>query len=342
VHEREPEGGPAWFDDSDPEVDSPGIQEASRSYHLFFVCPEGEAFNYETEIVSIAERDWDGNEDESELPMETVAGSGRTGWSVAVSLIAPFAVVTLSDMETYEDGSSSGPTLESHAFSETGQRLLRRLVKSARNGSARTKSKAARDMKKRTVLLDHIQPNEAAIVLQRLLAVHPELLAEAEEISRMVLGDVSFESIAGDVEDSIRQLDLDDLNGRAGRHSWGYTEPSEAAWGLLEEVVEPFVEDMKRNLSLGLDEEAFEICKGIVLGLYQCRDESGDDFLGWASDFPAEAATDAVTDWVAGIRQGSSRKLRGEDCALLLRQFVDQHVPEWQWINEKAHGKLGK
>ena len=122
MHEREPEGGPAWFDDSDPEVDSPGIQEASRSYHLFFVCPEGEAFNYETEIVSIAERDWDGNEDESELPMETVAGSGRTGWSVAVSLIAPFAVVTLSDMETYEDGSSSGPTLESHAFSETGQR----------------------------------------------------------------------------------------------------------------------------------------------------------------------------------------------------------------------------
>lgn len=50
VHEREPEGGPAWFDDSDPEEDPPDDQEPSRSYHLFFVCPEGEAFNYETEI----------------------------------------------------------------------------------------------------------------------------------------------------------------------------------------------------------------------------------------------------------------------------------------------------
>jgi hypothetical protein len=65
---------------------------------------------------------------------------------------------------------------------------------------ARTKSKAARDIKKKSGLPDKIQPDEAAIVLQRLLAVHPELLAEAEEIARMTLGDVSFESIAGDVE----------------------------------------------------------------------------------------------------------------------------------------------
>ena len=192
-----------------------------------------------------------------------------------------------------------------------------------------------RDMKKKTGLLDHIQPDEAAIVLQRLLTVHPELLAEAEEISRMTLGDVSFESIAGDVEDSIRQLDLDDLNGRAGRHSWGYTEPTEAAWELLGEAVEPFVEDMKRHLGLGLHAEAFEICKGIVLGLYQCRDASGDEFLSWAEDFPAAAAGNALAEWIAAGKQGSW-KLPGTDRALLLRQFVDKHVPEWQWINGKV------
>jgi hypothetical protein len=43
----------------------------SRSYHLFFVCPEGEAFTYETEIESIAEPDWDVDEEETELPKET-------------------------------------------------------------------------------------------------------------------------------------------------------------------------------------------------------------------------------------------------------------------------------
>ncbi len=124
AHEREPVPRPVWFHDSDDDDDPPlDDQEPSRSYHLFFVCPEGEAFNDETEIETIAEPHWDEDEDESELSMETVAGSGRTGLAVAVSLIAPFAVITLSDMETYEDGSFSEPTVESHGFTETGQRI---------------------------------------------------------------------------------------------------------------------------------------------------------------------------------------------------------------------------
>jgi hypothetical protein len=123
VHESEPEGGAVWFDDSDEEEDPPDDREPSRSYHLFFVCPEGKAFSYETEIERFAEPDREVDEDESELPREVIAGRGRTGWSVAVSLLAPFAVITLGDMETFEDGSSCGPTLESHAIAETGQRI---------------------------------------------------------------------------------------------------------------------------------------------------------------------------------------------------------------------------
>ena len=38
---------------------------------------------------------------------------------------------------------------------------------------------------------------------------------------------------------------------------------------ILEEMLEPFVEDMKRHLELGLEAEALEICKGLVLGCYR-------------------------------------------------------------------------
>jgi hypothetical protein len=122
VHEREPEDGPVWFDHADSEEDPPDDQERSRSYHLFFVCPEGKAFTYKTERESLGEP---GEEDEgeNEWPMETVTGTGRTGWSVAVSLLAPFAVITLSDMETFEDSSTSDPSIESHGFTEMGQRI---------------------------------------------------------------------------------------------------------------------------------------------------------------------------------------------------------------------------
>jgi hypothetical protein len=121
-HEREPGGEPVWFDDSDPEEDPPDNQKFSRSYHLFFVCPEGEAFTHETEIESFAEPSGEEEESGDELSMETVAGDGKTGWSVAVSLLAPFAVITLSDMATFEDGSTSEPSIESQGYSDTGQR----------------------------------------------------------------------------------------------------------------------------------------------------------------------------------------------------------------------------
>jgi hypothetical protein len=123
VHEREADGGPIWFDSSDPEEDPPDDSVPSRSYHLFFVCPEGEAFTYECEIESLAEPECEEDWNEDEMPMETVAGRGRTGWSVAVSLLAPFAVVTLSDMDTFEDGTTLEPSIESHGVTETGQRI---------------------------------------------------------------------------------------------------------------------------------------------------------------------------------------------------------------------------
>jgi hypothetical protein len=135
-------------------------------------------------------------------------------------------------------------------------------------------------------VLDKLQPGEAALLLERFIAAHPDFRNEAERIAHSVLGGVSFCEIADEVEDAIRQFDLDDLNSRAGAHSWGYTEPTEAAWELPDEALQPFIEDMKRHLGLGLQDEALEICQGIVLELYRVRDESEDEFLGWAANFP--------------------------------------------------------
>lgn len=123
VHERKPDGGPVWFDHSDPVEDPPDDQERSRSYHLFFVCPQGKAFAYQTEIESYAEPGGEDGGSEEEWPVEAVAGHGRTGWSVGVSLLAPFSVITLSEMEVFEDGSTSEPSIESQGFTETGQRM---------------------------------------------------------------------------------------------------------------------------------------------------------------------------------------------------------------------------
>jgi hypothetical protein len=43
---------PAWQDSAaDPEEDPPDDVERSRSYHMFFVGPEGEPFTFETKTL---------------------------------------------------------------------------------------------------------------------------------------------------------------------------------------------------------------------------------------------------------------------------------------------------
>jgi hypothetical protein len=196
------------------------------------------------------------------------------------------------------------------------------------------KGQAARkDTGRRT--LERLKPEEAAGVLRHLLEVHPELASEAEGMARSLLHQVDYEDIAAEIEDEIRALDYEVLNARAGRHEWGYVEPSEAAWEILEETVEPLREDMKRHLELGLEAEALEICKGLVLGCYRLSERAGGDVLGWAPDFPGEAAGHALEVWYNGTDHPKSGAARRKKRPPLPADFLSL-VPKWIPLIERV------
>ena len=67
-------------------------------------------------------------------------------------------------------------------------------------------------------------------------------------------------------------------------------EPSEAAWELLNESIEGTQADMRRRYEAGMKAGAEKVCQGIVLGLHEVDGINSDGALGWAPDFPAEAA----------------------------------------------------
>ncbi len=167
-------------------------------------------------------------------------------------------------------------------------------------------------------VLDNLKSDEAATVLKHLLTAHPNLENEAEHIAMALISAVSFEEIADDVETALRTPDMDDLNNRAGSHSWGYTEPTEAAWELLEEEIDLFLEEMKRHLKLGLQKEALEVCKGILLGLYRCRQGKDNELLNWAPDFSEETAHYILEEWKNGRKKTS-----------FPQDFVDRFIPDW-------------
>jgi hypothetical protein len=205
--------------------------------------------------------------------------------------------------------------------------------KSPREDPARAPRKRANP---RASILERLSPSEAQNVLHRLLTTHADFRVEAEQIARSLLAEISFESVANDVEDAICALDLDDLGGRAGRHHGGYTSPTEAAWELLHEAVDPFLSDMKRQMELGLEGEALEICKGILLGLYRVQDVKRNDFLGWAEDFPTEAAADAVSIWAGRQDRQEAKRTNQRTRRIFPQRFIADYLPEWDDLIPQA------
>lgn len=187
--------------------------------------------------------------------------------------------------------------------------------------------------------LERLQPWESHHVLRELVGARPELAPLAEEIARALLKEVSCEHVAQEVEDSVRSLDIEDLD--SGPTPFGYTEPAEAAWEALDATVQPFVEDLKRHIDLALEAEALEICKGILLGLYRLRDDESHDVLGQAPDFPDEAAGEALAAWRRTQRMTGGKKSRRQRLDFPW-DFVSGSIPAWRGLVDRvlrrAHG----
>lgn len=189
--------------------------------------------------------------------------------------------------------------------------------------------------KPKAAALDKLRPEEAVAVLTQLLADHPELGPEAEAIATQMISTPSIDDVAEEVYVELTRIDLEALSGRAGSHSWGYVEPSEAAAELLTEAIEGRVEEMNRSLELGLLAPAESLCAGIVQGLYRARDTNSDGALGWAVDFPAEEASSVVEEFLKGCRP--PRQMAAE--ANLMRILTEQ-APEWMEIFQRVAAQV--
>ena len=87
------------------------------------------------------------------------------------------------------------------------------------------------------------------------------------------------------------------LNSRAGyRPGLGYVDPAEAADEILDEALQPFLDDLQRRTDLGMGSAAAELAAGILLGLYNCREGNSETLLEHAPDYAAERASAVVSD----------------------------------------------
>jgi hypothetical protein len=181
--------------------------------------------------------------------------------------------------------------------------------------------------------LDRLSPAEARRVLLDLVSSHADVGALAAKIAWVVLKDVSAGDVADRVQRAILDLDLDDLDG--GPTPFGYVEPVDAASEVLEERIKPFIEDLQRYVELGLEQEALEVCKGILVGLYRCRDLEGHEVLEHAPDFAVHAAGDALATWRRTQRVVDGRRFRRQRPDFPIG-FVRSRIPEWRGLVDRV------
>jgi hypothetical protein len=155
-------------------------------------------------------------------------------------------------------------------------------------------------MKEPREIIGHLSPTDALSILRTLADRDEQLAVRIAEIATARLRSVDPEEVAAVLYDELDALEVEEVWDRAGPSRHGYVEPGEAADGMIEEVIKPFLEELRKYQALGMNTEANRMCMGLLLGFHRFEQESTSEFKDWASDAPGIFAEAVVDAWKAG------------------------------------------
>lgn len=152
-------------------------------------------------------------------------------------------------------------------------------------------------MTKKNHILDEINEADAHYILKRLMTEDNNIKKRAEEIAKDHFCKIDSEDISENVFCNLNIIDVHDLWDESGSTRYGYVDVTEHAWEMVEEELDPFVEQMKKYQRLKMYPEAKLVCIGILKGLYQYEKHATNEFADWAVDTPKEFFDTIYEEW---------------------------------------------
>jgi hypothetical protein len=146
-------------------------------------------------------------------------------------------------------------------------------------------------------LIQSLGADDARSVLFALLNENPDLLSKIYNTAKRILRDVSPDDISQDIFRALDALGIEELNSRSGRTRHGYTEPTDAAWDMFNETVEPFLDEMNKYLKRGMPDVAKSYCAGIIKGLREYESGACSELSDWLPDAPGESIESVFDEW---------------------------------------------
>lgn len=176
-------------------------------------------------------------------------------------------------------------------------------------------------MVKKNKILDEISEADAYHILQRLITEDKEIKKRSEEIAKEHFSQVDSGDVAEDLFCELDSIDVHDLWQESGSTYDGYVDVNEHAWEMFEDVLDPFVDEMKKYQRLNMDSEAKYFCIGILKGLYNYEKHSTNEFADWAEDAPKDFSERVYEEW--------KRKHSVKKNIVELDQFIKKELTDW-------------
>jgi len=172
-------------------------------------------------------------------------------------------------------------------------------------------------------LINNLSPEDAHSILRQLAAGDEKLAAKIAALITARLSDVDIDGVAEELRFELERLTPEDVWERSGSTRDGYVETGEAAYGLIEELLEPYLDELRQCHMAQLDVEAEQMCLGLLWGFYQFEHEVKREFKDWAWDAPLSFAQQVIDFW----REGVSPAVDVSEMVA----FVEAEMPKWAW-----------
>lgn len=170
-------------------------------------------------------------------------------------------------------------------------------------------------------IIDGLDPNDALAILKRLAKEDADLAQRIEQIGLEYLSGVDVEDVADQVYFELDTIPVEEVWDRSGSTREGYIEPTEMAYEMFEEALEPFMHELKKYQQLSMRPEAKRYCMGILKGIYRSEKESESEYKEWAVDAPFHYSARVLDEW--------KKSSKDPDAIGEVEEFVRRELSGW-------------
>ena len=179
-----------------------------------------------------------------------------------------------------------------------------------------------------TDVIGMLTAEQALVILGRLCRTEGALRDAVVAEAMSVLTEIDVDPIADEVFVALESIDVQNCWDRSGQSRDGYASPDEAAAEIVEEELQPYLDQIERYRALAMPEQELAFCMGVLLGIYRYPRESKSEFSEWSADIPAECAGLLMDQW--------RERQKDEAGVGAMEAFIRARCPEWtRWLKDK-------